>query len=66
MRSGLFWGVVGAIRELIERICETASDWGGSSTATPAHFDRHGNTERDCKRRRAAGVCYRRRRPRSR
>ncbi|MFZ1935446.1 MAG: type III pantothenate kinase [Thermoguttaceae bacterium] len=37
MRSGLFWGAVGAIRELIERICETASDWGGSSTATPAH-----------------------------
>ena len=24
MKSGLFWGAVGAIRQLIERLCETA------------------------------------------
>jgi type III pantothenate kinase len=37
MKSGLFWGAVGAIRQLIEQLCETASSdgWGGSSTASP-------------------------------
>ena len=46
MQSGLFWGAVGAIRQLIEQLykaatnahgsSETASgSWGGSSTATP-------------------------------
>ena len=38
IESGLFWGTIGAIRELVERLCETASGgaagWGGSSTAT--------------------------------
>ncbi|MBU4399725.1 MAG: type III pantothenate kinase, partial [Planctomycetes bacterium] len=37
IQSGLYWGAVGAIRELVQRQCETASGagWGGSSTATP-------------------------------
>ena len=43
MKSGLFWGAVGAVRELIERLSEAANGgevasgggWGGSSTATP-------------------------------
>jgi len=33
MESGLFWGAVGAIRQLIEQY--QAASWGGSSTATP-------------------------------
>ncbi|MCD4726481.1 MAG: type III pantothenate kinase [Pirellulales bacterium] len=46
IQSGLYWGAVGAIRELVERQCEAASgaslggnqtSWGGSSTATPTH-----------------------------
>jgi type III pantothenate kinase len=47
IESGLFWGAVGAIRQLIERLGETATgtswggssvdrSWGGSSTATPS------------------------------
>jgi len=36
MHSGLFWGTVGAIRELIEQLHKAATEsWGGSSTATP-------------------------------
>ena len=40
MQSGLFWGTVGAIRQLIERLDKAATagrapGWGGSSTATP-------------------------------
>ena len=36
IQSGLFWGAVGAIRELVQRQCETAggASLGGSSTAT--------------------------------
>ncbi len=41
IESGLFWGTIGAIRQLVERLGEAASGglvagWGGSSTATPA------------------------------
>jgi type III pantothenate kinase len=40
MQSGLFWGTVGAIRQLIEQLHKAATggraeSWGGSSTATP-------------------------------
>ncbi len=40
MQSGLFWGTVGAIRQLIEELHKAATGgrargWGGSSTATP-------------------------------
>jgi pantothenate kinase type III len=37
MRAGLFWGAVGAIRQLIEQLSQIAgnSRLGGSSTATP-------------------------------
>jgi type III pantothenate kinase len=40
IRSGVFWGAVGAIRQLIARQCESggnsrAEGWGGSSTAAP-------------------------------
>ena len=37
IQSGLYWGAIGAIRELVQRQCETASgaSWVGSSTATP-------------------------------
>jgi len=47
MKSGLFWGAVGAIRQLIEQLCKAATSgrgqraenpegWGGSLTAAPA------------------------------
>jgi type III pantothenate kinase len=42
MKAGLFWGAVGAIRQLIEQLGKAASDaepqggWDGSSTAAPA------------------------------
>jgi type III pantothenate kinase len=41
MQAGLFWGAVGAIRELIEQLQGTAAlaGWGGSSTATPSEGD---------------------------
>ncbi len=36
IQSGLYWGAIGAIRELVQRQCETAdgASLGGSSTAT--------------------------------
>ena len=41
MQSGLFWGAVGAIRQLIEQLCKAATrdrvEKGGTSTAAPAH-----------------------------
>ncbi len=48
MHSGLFWGAVGAIRELIEQLHKTATGgraecWGDSATVTPAKI---GRTER--------------------
>jgi type III pantothenate kinase len=46
MRAGLFWGAVGAIRQLIEQLSEIAGDsrWGGSSTATPTDAIPSGST----------------------
>jgi type III pantothenate kinase len=42
MQAGLFWGTVGAIRQLIEQLHKAATacrapGWGGSLTATPTH-----------------------------
>jgi type III pantothenate kinase len=53
LESGLFWGSVGAIRQLIEQLGESIADnsattggcpegWGGSLTATPTE---HGRAE---------------------
>ena len=41
IESGLFWGTIGAVQQLIAWQCEatgrsSTAGWGGSSTATPA------------------------------
>jgi type III pantothenate kinase len=44
MQSGLFWGAIGSIRQIIEELCKAATSgrvqstasWGGSLTATPS------------------------------